>query len=57
MRNELAINYDCDAMQTYHANLANPKEAALYFGSVNDLLEAAINGQYSNHVPRLGALA
>jgi hypothetical protein len=57
VRNELAINYDCDAMQTYHANLANPKEAALYFGSVNDLLEAAINGQYSNHVPRLGALA
>jgi DNA (cytosine-5)-methyltransferase 1 len=54
VRNKWAVDYDRDAIHTYHANLANPEETALYFGSVNDLLAAAINGHYSKHVPRPG---
>jgi site-specific DNA-cytosine methylase len=47
-----AVDNDCDAIDTYHACLADPEEMALYFGYVNDLLAAAISGKYSKHVTR-----
>ncbi len=54
MRKKWAVDYDRNAIHTYHANLVHPEEMALYFGSANVLLAAAINGKYSKHVPRSG---
>jgi DNA (cytosine-5)-methyltransferase 1 len=54
VRKKWAVDFDRDTLHTYYANLADPKETALYFGSVNNLPAAAMNGKYSKHVPRPG---
>ncbi len=54
VHNKWAVDYNCDAIHTYRANLDCPDETALYYGSVNDLLAQAIKGRYSKYVPPPG---
>lgn len=54
VHNKWAVDYDRDAIHTYHANLKYPQDTALYFGSVNDLLAQAMKGRYTKYVPEPG---
>lgn len=44
LHNKWAVDLFSAALQTYAANLKNPEETDLYFGSVNDLLAEAFAG-------------
>lgn len=49
-----AVDYDAEAIHSYRANLADPSEVGLFFGSVNDSLKKAMNGQYCEIIARPG---
>lgn len=50
VHNKWAVDYDGDAIHTYHANLKYPQDTALFFGSVNDPLAQAMKGRYTKYV-------
>ncbi|KAI9797995.1 MAG: DNA methyltransferase Dim-2 [Piccolia ochrophora] len=54
IQNKWAVDYDCNAIHTYRANLRSPDDTSLYHGSVNDFLASAIKGQFSRYIPRPG---
>ena len=54
VRNKWAVDYNREAIHTYHANLQDPDGMSLYFGSVNDILAAGIRGHFGEHVPEPG---
>ncbi|KAI9676950.1 MAG: DNA methyltransferase Dim-2 [Caeruleum heppii] len=49
-----AVDFDRDAIHTYHANLKRPDQTALYFGSVNDFLAGATQGRFTVRIPSPG---
>ena len=56
VRNMWAIDMDKVAIHTYHANLRDPEDTHLFFGSVNDQLFQALQGnpENSQFVPQPG---
>ncbi|KAI9822139.1 MAG: DNA methyltransferase Dim-2 [Thelocarpon impressellum] len=54
VHNKWAVDYDKDAIHTYHANLDDPAGTALYYGSVNNFLAQGLKGRFSEHVPAPG---
>jgi DNA (cytosine-5)-methyltransferase 1 len=56
VENCYAVDIDRAAIHTYHANLPENSRAKLYFGSVDDLLKAAMQGnpKGNNAVPLPG---
>ncbi|KAI9818018.1 MAG: DNA methyltransferase Dim-2 [Phylliscum demangeonii] len=54
VENKWAVDYDVNAIHTYHANLKENAAPVLYYGSVNDLLAQALVGLYSKYVPSPG---
>ncbi|KAI9751103.1 MAG: Vacuolar protein sorting-associated protein 17 [Chaenotheca gracillima] len=54
VHNKWAVDYYREAIHTYRANLRDPKDAELYYGSVNDFLNSAITGRYSKSIPEPG---
>lgn len=49
-----AVDYDIEAIHSYRANLADPSEVGLFFGSVNDYLKRAMDGKYCKIIARPG---
>lgn len=54
VRNEWAVDCNTEAVHTYRANLKDPAQTAVFYGSVNDFLAQAITGRHSRYVPRPG---
>lgn len=44
VRNEWAVDIDKQAVHTYYANLEDPDDCKLFWGSVNDMLTQALKG-------------
>lgn len=51
VHNEWAVDMDKIAVHTYFANLHSPQDSKLWFGSVNDQLYQAMQGNVSNSKP------
>lgn len=49
-----ANDYDSKAIHTYMANVQDPEEVHPFLGSIDDLQRCAIEGKFSNNVPRIG---
>jgi DNA (cytosine-5)-methyltransferase 1 len=51
-----AVDFDSGPLHTYRANVANVNDIKLYLGNVNNYLESAILGEYSEEmgIPRPG---
>ncbi|KAI9845394.1 MAG: DNA methyltransferase Dim-2 [Sclerophora amabilis] len=54
VKNKWAVDYNREAIHTYRANLKDPDDTEIYFGSVNDFLARAIAGRYSKWIPEPG---
>ncbi|KAH0538515.1 hypothetical protein FGG08_004902 [Glutinoglossum americanum] len=54
VRNKWAVDIGKEQIHTYRANLRNPEDTNLYFGSVNDILRNGLKGNFSSHVPEPG---
>ncbi len=51
-----AVDYFSEAIHTYRANLDNPDETKLYYGSVNDYLSQAMRGAGGKLVAAVGSV-
>ena len=51
---EWAVDYFKQAIHTYRANVHDPKDIALFYGSVNDYLSQAMRGEKSSLIAQFG---
>ncbi|QDS77999.1 hypothetical protein FKW77_002298 [Venturia effusa] len=49
-----AVEWNQEAVHTYHANCRSQDDTAIFHGSVDECLARAMKGLFSDHVPRVG---
>lgn len=54
VRTKWAVEWNQEAVHTYHANCQNKDDTAIFYGSVDECLAPAMKGLFSKQVPRFG---